>query len=249
MFSPQDRESLRETLIAAARLDERITGAALTGSSAFGPEDEWSDIDLAFAFASSVDRGRVVDEWTERMYREHGAVHHTDMIAGAALFRVFLLRDTLQVDIAFWPEADFGALAPTFRLLFGTQHDRPRTAPASFESLVGMAWLHALHARSSIARGRAWQAEYMVSGVRDHVLALACIRHGLSPVHGRGMDRLPDAVKEPLARAIVRSLDTTELRRAFGVACERLLVEVDAVDPELAGRLASPIAEMAGSVP
>jgi hypothetical protein len=28
-----------------------------------------------------------------------------------------------------------------------------------------MGWLYALHARSSIARGRVWQAEYMISWV------------------------------------------------------------------------------------
>lgn len=249
MFSQQDRESLRDALVAAARDDARITGAALTGSSAFGPEDEWSDIDLAFGIASGVDRGRIVDEWTARMYGAHGAVHHTDVIAGSALFRVFLLRDTLQVDIAFWPEADFGAIAPSFRLLHGTARERPRPAAQSRDGLVGMAWLYALHARSSIARGRVWQAEYMVSGVRDHVLALACLRHGLSPVHGRGMDRLPVSVTGPLAGAIVRSLDAAELRRAFGIACERLLVEVAAADAELTGRLSSPLRELVASIP
>ena len=249
MYNRQDRESLRDALITAAREDPRITAAALTGSSAFGPQDDWSDIDLAFGVESNIERDGVVEEWTERMYREHGAVHHTDMVAGTGHFRVFLLRNTLQVDIAFWPEEDFGALAPTFRLLFGTAHDRPRPPAASFEMLVGMAWLHALHARSSIARARLWQAEYMVSGVRDHVLALACLRYGLSTSHGRGMDRLPSEVTVPLAGAVVRSLHATELLRAFGIACERLLVEIEAVDPGLAGRLAAPLAEIAGTTP
>lgn len=249
MFSRHDRESLRDALVAAARDDARLTGAALTGSSAFGPEDEWSDIDLAFGVASTVDRDRVVEDWTERMYRAHGAIHHTDMTAGSALFRVFLLRDTLQVDLAFWPEAEFGAIAPTFRLLHGTARERPRPAAASRDALVGMAWLYALHARSSIARGRVWQAEYMVSGVRDHVLALACLRHGLSPVHGRGMDSLPNSVTEPLAGAVVRSLDAPELRRAFGIACERLLAELAETDADLGDRLASPLRELVASIP
>ncbi len=114
-----------------------------------------------------------------------------------------------------------------------------------FEELVGMGWLYALHARSSIARGRVWQAEYMTSGLRDQVLALACLRHNLSPIQGRGMDRLPPDVISVLATSLVRSLDPPELWRAFGVACAGLLIEVRAIDPSLANRLAAPISELA----
>jgi hypothetical protein len=50
---------------------------------------------------------------------------------GDVRFRVFLLAGTLQVDLAFWPQAEFGAIAPTFRLLFGTSRERPAPpAPA-----------------------------------------------------------------------------------------------------------------------
>jgi hypothetical protein len=60
-------------------------------------------------------------------------------------------------------------------------------APKPFD-IIGLGWLYALHARSSIARQRLWQAEYMISGIRDHTLALAFIRHGLPAAHGRGID-------------------------------------------------------------
>jgi hypothetical protein len=42
--------------------------------------------------------------------------------------------------------------------------------------------------------GDVWQAEFMVSAMRDQVLALACLRHGLPAREGRGMDLLPAAV-------------------------------------------------------
>src|SRR5437764_14396280 len=101
MFTPDDRTRLQDALIAAARADPCITGAALTGSAALGAEDRWSDIDLALSVASGADLTQVVAEWTGRMYREWGAVHHVDVYRGNTLFRVFLLADTLQVDIAF----------------------------------------------------------------------------------------------------------------------------------------------------
>ena len=245
MFSVDDRATLRDALIDAARRDARISGVGLTGSSSTGAEDRWSDIDLAFGVASNADRAPLIDEWTERMYREHDAVHHMDVMAGAAQFRVFLLRNTLQVDLAFWPETEFGAIASTFKLVSGTARERPAFPGPSAEPLIGMAWLHALHARSCIARGKPWQGEYMISGVRDHVLALACVRHGVPAVQGRGMDSLPAEVTAAVADALVRSLDVTELRRAFASACELLLAEIEFVDPALATRLSAPIRELA----
>src|SRR5215218_1417657 len=214
-----------------------MSGVALTGSASIDAEDRWSDIDLAFGVATDANRGALIAEWTERMYQAHDAVHHMDVMAGAALFRVFLLRNTLQVDLAFWPESEFGAIASTFRLVSGKARERPAFPGPSAEPLIGMAWLHALHARTCIERGKVWQAEYMISGVRDHVLALACVRHGVPAVQGRGMDSLPAEVTAPVTAALVRSLDEAELRRAFASACELLLVEIEAVDADLARRL------------
>lgn len=246
MFEPEERDRLRDALVAVARTDGRVTGAAVTGSAASGAEDRWSDVDLAFGVAAGIDLGRTIADWTDLMFREHGAVHHLDVTFGATVYRVFLLASTLQVDIAFSPAAEFGAVAPTFRLLFGTAEEQtPASAPDTAE-LIGLGWLHALHARSSIARGRPWQAEYMISGVRDHVLALACLRHGVPAAQGRGMDRLPPDVTAAIAGALVGSLDLRELARAFRIAIDALLVEIGHVDAGLAGRLAGPLKELAG---
>lgn len=247
MFTVADRTALRDTLIDAARSDARITGVALTGSAAIDAEDRWSDVDLAFGVAAGADRGAVIADWTARMYDAFDAVHHTDMSAGGALFRVFLRRDTLQVDLAFWPESEFGAIAPTFRLVSGTAKRRPTPAGPTVEPLIGMAWLYALHARSSIARGKVWQAEYMISGMRDQVLALACVRHGVAAVQGRGMDLLPVAVSSPMTEALVRSLDRVELRRALRAACVLLLGEIQEADAVLAHRLSPTILELASA--
>ncbi|MGI8723147.1 MAG: nucleotidyltransferase domain-containing protein [Geodermatophilaceae bacterium] len=245
MFSPAERSGLRDVLVSLAETDERITGAALTGSAAAGREDRWSDIDLALCVASGIDPAQVILDWTDRMYQEHAAVHHVDVLWGAVVFRVFLLANTLQVDLAFWPAAEFGATAPTFRLLFGTANERPTSPTPTATELIGMAWLYALHARSSIERGRVWQAEYMVSGVRDHVLALACLRHDVPASEGRGMDSLPPELTAGMTGALVGSLDVSELRRAFRVASEALLSEISQIDPELASRLAGPLVELA----
>jgi len=90
-----------------------------------------------------------------------------------------------------------------------------------------------------------WQAEYMISGVRDNVLALACLRMGVPTAQGRGMDRLPGKTTEPFSGALVRSLEPDELRRAFAVACKALIGELELADVELAHRLAPALRELA----
>ncbi|SDS20664.1 hypothetical protein [Jiangella sp. DSM 45060] len=249
MFTPDQRSALRDALISAARADDRIDGAALTGSAASGAEDDWSDIDLAFGLADGADQVAVMADWTAAMYEHHGAVAHLDSPRGGTIYRVFLLASTLQVDIAFAPAAEFGAIAPTFRLLFGAARDVPAATPPEPGGLVGMGWLYALHARSSIERGRAWQALYMINGLRDQVVALACLRHDLPAHQGRGVDALPESVTAALAGSLVGALDDPTLRRAFAVATEALLAEARHVDPGLADRLTVPLRALArGSV-
>ena len=244
MFGIEERRRLKDVLISAAQLDEQISAAALTGSAASGTEDRWSDIDLALGLVPEADLALVLAAWTKAMYRDHGAVHHTDLRRGGTIYRVFLLANTLQVDIAFSPAAEFGAIGPSFRLVFGTAQEQKQAWDPAAVDLVGMGWLYALHARSSIARGKVWQAEYMISGVRDHVLALACLRHGVPASQGRGMDQLPPAITTPLAAALVRSLDTAELTRAFRAAVEALLTEIREVEPDLATRLTDPLMQL-----
>src|ERR1043165_4041851 len=157
MFTQEEREGLRSELIEAARSDSRITGAAITGSASVDNEDAWSDIDLAFGVRQGSDLASPLRDFTDRMYRDHGALHHVDVLSGSWIYRVFLLPNTLQVDLAFAPAAEFGAKAPTFRLVSGEAAELLPPATPIPEELIGVAWLYALHVRSSIARSKPWQ--------------------------------------------------------------------------------------------
>jgi hypothetical protein len=242
IFTPEERAGIRTSLLEFAHRDQRITGAAITGSAAASSEDQlredqWSDVDLAFGVHTAANVPIVLSDWTAHMYDRHGALHHLDMLFGAWTYRVFLLSNTLQVDLAFVAETEFRALAPTFRLMFGKANEPRHAPPPEPTAIIGLAWLYALHARTCIARRKLWQAEYMISGVRDHALALASIRHGLSSVHGRGIDLLPREVTAPFEDSLVRQLDTDELARAFRVAMHGLVQEISKADQELAQQL------------
>src|SRR5437867_9324612 len=125
MFTAQDRERIRSELLEAARVDERLTGGAVTGSAVAGQEDAWSDIDLGFGVGDAAQMREVLSDWTSRMYDRYQALHHFDVTVGTWVYRVFLLSSTLQVDLAFVPAEDFGARAPTLRLVFGRAAQLP----------------------------------------------------------------------------------------------------------------------------
>jgi hypothetical protein len=243
MFAVEDRERVLRFLVELARDDPGVVGAAVTGSLATGEGDRWSDVDLAFAIHGKL--GTALDRWTMRLYQELGALHHWDLRSGSSVYRVFLLPDWLEVDIAFTPEADFGPRGPSWRLVFGDSAPPAPAEPPKGDELAGLAWHHALHARVCIERGRWWQAEHWISGVRDQVLALAALRLGLPTDYAKGAHLLPAEVTAPLEDALVRSLDEAELRRALEAAVTALELELRRTEPDLAARLRPMLTDLA----
>jgi hypothetical protein len=224
VFTVEQRDRVRDRILEIARGDKRVVGGAVVGSLAFGG-DRWSDLDLSFGLADGTTAAEVLADWTPTLEREFGAVPLFDLPHFSTIYRVFLLPASLQVDLSFTPASDFGARAPRFRLLFGEAAELPHAVPPTAEYLFGVAAHHALRARFSLARGRAWQAEYWISELRNHALSLACRRLGLPHAQGRGVDELPAESKARAAAAFARSLERGELLRALGAAIEALLAE------------------------
>ena len=244
MFSIDDRDRARDHVLRMAEADPRVVAAAVVGGLADGPGDRWSDLDLTFGVDDAASVDDVLEEWTEEVAAELGGVHLFDLPAGAAIYRVFLLPGCLQVDLSFAPASAFGARGPRFRLLFGSAVELPQSSPASADELFGLGVHHVLRARFSIERGRRWQAEHWISGVREQAFLLACRRRGLEG--GRSFDDLPVEALAAFESSLVRSLEREELDRALGSAISVLQREsadaselAAAVDAQLQA-LASP---------
>ncbi|HEX8099822.1 MAG TPA: nucleotidyltransferase domain-containing protein [Actinomycetota bacterium] len=235
-FTREERGAIRAQLLDAARADQEIVGAAITGSGAIETEDDWSDIDLAFAVADGVRLPDVLARWTDEVDAHFRVVHYWDLLADDRVFRVFLLSNGLEIDLAFMPAAAFGARGAKFRLVFGEARDIG-VAGADTRTLLGMGWHHILHATVCIARGRPWEAEWLMSAARDYTLALACAREGLPTAYARGVDELPFSTRSAFDATLARSADLSELRRGLVALRSLFIAEVRALDPALAGRL------------
>jgi hypothetical protein len=232
IFSVEERERVRDRLVEMARADSRVVACALVGAEADGRADRWSDVDVTLGVGDGVAVDEVLADWTRVLGDELGAAHLFDLQAGSSVYRVFLLESSLQVDVSFTPQRDFGARGPRFRLLFGHAVERPPAEPPRAQQVFGFAVHHVVRARICIERGRAWQAEYWISGVRDEALALACRREGLEAAYGRGLDRLSPELLGEAEHALVRSLDRGGLLRALGAAVRLLEREADGLGEE-----------------
>lgn len=107
--------------------------------------------------------------------------------------------------------------------------------------MIGMGWLHALHARSALGRGKLWQAIIMLDDLRDQIIALACARHGLNPWHGREADRLPPAERAALAAARPSEVTSAALYNSMKQLIDLFLAEIEFRDASRATHLREPL--------
>ena len=244
VFTIEERDRVRDRILALAESDPRIVSGAILGSLALGPGDQWSDLDLSFAVSDDVTVDEVLADWTETVERELGGVHLFDLPRGQMIYRVFVLPGLLQFDLSVGPQAEFGARGPKFRLLFGEAAEVPQIEADPAAELFGLSVHHAVRARFCIERGKLWEAQFWINELRDHALALACRRRGLETRYGGGYQDLPPELLAGFEETLVRSIDRDELLRALDRAVDGLLQEADEVRG-LADKVESPLRNLA----
>jgi hypothetical protein len=226
VFTVEQRDALCVRVLTLAEKDRRVVAGAAVGSLAVGDGDRFSDLDLTFAVADDVPVAVVLDDWTRTLSGELAAVHLVDLERAPTIYRVFLLPDALQFDLSLTPAARFAAAGPRFRLLFGETAEPPRAPkPPAAADLFGWGVIYGLHSRACIERGRVWQAEHYIGAVRDHALALACLRRELAAVQARGYDDLPADILVGFDGTHVGSLDPEHLRSSLSAGVRALLRE------------------------
>jgi hypothetical protein len=225
MFTVEDRERLRQRVLEMAKEDARIVAGAVVGSLALSEGDKWADLDLTFGVADDSKVNDVLADWTRQIVEEFNAAHLFDLVAGASLYRVFLLPGCLQFDLSFTPASRFGATSPRFKLLFGNAVEKPHLQSPPADELFGYAVHHLVRARFCLERGRLWQAEYWISAARDYALSLACHHRRLAASYGRGFDDLPSEVRERFAGALPTSLERDALLGALRIVIDGLIEE------------------------
>jgi hypothetical protein len=257
VFTVEQRGALREHVLRLGEEDERVVAGAVVGSLAVDGGDRFSDVDLTFGVADHVRVADVLDDWTRLLIDELDAVQLAVLERGPTTYRVFLLPDTLQLDLSMTPAAQFRPAGPRFRLVFGeTAADDPEvptppvagnlfiSTPAVAGDIFGWGVIYALHARACIERGRVWQAEHYIGAVRDHALSLACLREGVTAVQARGYDDLSAETLAQFEDAQVGALEPGALRAALATSVLALMREGEEAHPPHAHVVAERLAEL-----
>ncbi|MDQ5815255.1 MAG: nucleotidyltransferase domain-containing protein [Actinomycetota bacterium] len=225
MFTPLERDRVRDHVLEIARGDDRVVAAALVGSLAHDDGDRWSDIDLSFAVRDDVSVSDVLDDWTTTVTEDLGAVHLFDLVVALIQYRVFLLPECLQLDLSFSPASVFRPTSSRFRLLYGQAGEPIDPDPPSADELLGWAVLYARDTRVSIERGDIWRAERSLSELRSYALSFACSLRGLPASYGKAHDRLPARVLASFTGSLASTVEPRELARALRGAVAALRTE------------------------
>ena len=238
MFTVAQRDAIRDRVLQMAHDDDSVVAAAIVGSLALGGGDRYSDLDLTFGVADGVPLNEVLDEWSRTLAGELEAVHLVDLVDEPTVYRVFLLPGALQLDLSMTAAALFRPKSPRFRLVFGETapgdagNEAPRRhgllgipTPVIAPDIFGWGVVYAAHGSACIERGRVWQAEHYVGAVRDHALALACLREGVPASEARGYDALSLDTLARFDGAHAGGLERASLRSALSPAVRALLYE------------------------
>ena len=119
----------------------------------------------------------------------------------------------------------------------GSNQPIQREHPPLSRDLVGLSWLYAVHARTCIRRRQPWQAEYMIRGVRDNAIGLACVRSKINADAAWRPNLLPHELRKAFEQARVRELNLVELSRAFQLIVGMLESEIASTEELFRERL------------
>ena len=239
-FDAEDRDRVSRRVLEMASSDVRVVAGAVVGSLALNEGDQWSDLDLTFAVTDGVPISEVLEDWTRTLMNEFQAVQLFDLPSGPSLYRVLLLPNCLQFDLSFTPAAQFGAIGPKFKLLFGSAVERSHAHPPDARDLFGYAVHHALHARICIERERYWQAGTGSVVCATMRLASRVDDDSCPPTTVGGLTTFHPMCSMRLRTHLSALVDRDELLRALRCAVNGLLREAvdvqalaNSVEPQL----------------
>jgi hypothetical protein len=224
VVDPAIRDALLAEVVAALREDERIVGAVLVGSGAFGFRDEESDLDVIAVVGREHDATAVYQEWGPRLdrrlpmfYRARPSPFHlANRLYGTLLDAAGQL---LELDLSFTPIDELHASGEHWRVLFDRTTGRdaddagevqarmaaglPKLPPLDASlSLLDAACHRIRECRKALRRGQVWYAALALHELQELTLRLACLTRFEDARRRVSTQRLVDDLPTDLLAAV-----------------------------------------------
>jgi len=240
VFSPLDREGVRDYIISLCHACEHIVALVAVGSGAYGYTDELSDLDFVIALDHDDNMETVMYYVSDKLKEQYQFLYFKQ--APERRLQVYLCDNYLEIDIGYGAYTRAAAFRPHWKVLFdksGTVHDamqrsweRIQNTPntASYERALAecanTAWYYMMEAATAIKRGRHFHAAAVMELARKLYIDVLGCRYGVDTNKGKDLDSLPTSVLDDLQHTLVFCLESDALWQS-------LLSLVDVVYTEL----------------
>lgn len=170
MFTEKYRESVRNEIINQVRTDPQIFSAASIGSYARNEVDQYSDIDLTFGMAESLEVNSKLNEYKGYIKKAFRGEFLFQLKQDFTLYGVFILPGCLQVDLSFTPQNEFGPKAYPFNIIFGTHTGEKSKSPHDpILEKFGLIVHHILRTKVCMERGQLEKSRHWLKEANKHM--------------------------------------------------------------------------------
>ncbi|TDQ41160.1 nucleotidyltransferase domain-containing protein [Aureibacillus halotolerans] len=231
MFTESERAHTLSAYVAFAKEIDAVLGIALVGSGARGFRDSYSDIDLLTVVKEPDDVSKVqpiVNRYfkqTQHIQFQKTYTHEEDIWVTCYLF-----GNHLGVDLGLWSLKKLRATKPHWRILFDRDDilsaRLTATAPQKLspsmttfiDEALSMCWQFFRNAAVSIQRKDVIKARHDMDVLRQHVIDIICLSHGIQ----HDNNKVINTINDPLVKALKNTYETSFDKKGLSHALRSL---------------------------
>ena len=252
LFTPTDREKVKNELVNLLATTPEITAIILVGSAAIGYTDELSDIDIMSVVSDEADIVCVMDTICASVKAKYNTLCFAQL--NERRLQVCLLDNCLELNFSYRTLETLEARAAHWQVLLdktGKADSIMRSTYAKFdeENRINInnayqnklaeyseqIWHYIFHAAAAINRGRFWKAVKELDYIRDNIIELKGLRYSLRMSRNSDVDKIPNdelaALQKTLPSVLSKEALADNLKNLITAAFDEL--EINLPNPHI----------------
>ena len=219
LFTPTDRETIKNDLVSSLTANPNINAVILVGSAAKGYNDHLSDIDIMSVVSSDVDIISVMAAIYEDIKARYNLLCYAPL--NERRLQVYLLDNYLELNFSYRTLETLEAKAESWQVLYDKTDQVDSIMHSTFAKFdeanristennyqkklaeySEQIWHYLFHATAAINRGRFWKVLKEFEYARNIIIELKGLRYSLSMYRNSEVDRIPQEELELLQKTL-----------------------------------------------